>query len=165
MAIRAVHATGNAFVITATFTYAAVEFENSVGTIFSLTRFAMNFAQLLGPSIGGAIYEAGGFYLPFVAMGSLQMLMGILSIFCLPRSRRWTTLCNGRICRGNFFAIFAGIDEEGYVKPSESNGELKISIVNVLKIPTIWFSFMAFIVATVCNGFLSINLEPKVNVA
>ena len=39
---------------------------------------------------------------------------------------------------------------------------LKISIVNVLKIPTIWFSFMAFIVATVCNGFLSINLEPKV---
>ena len=66
---------------------------------------------------------------------------------------------------GNFFAIFAGIDEEGYVKPSESNGELKISIVNVLKIPTIWFSFMAFIVATVCNGFLSINLEPKVNVA
>ena len=95
VAIRAVHATGNAFVITATFTYAAVEFENSVGTIFSLTRFAMNFAQLLGPSIGGAIYEAGGFYLPFVAMGSLQMLMGILSIFCLPRSRRWTTLCNG----------------------------------------------------------------------
>ena len=89
MAIRAVHATGNAFVITATFTYAAVEFENSVGTIFSLTRFAMNFAQLLGPSIGGAIYEAGGFYLPFVAMGSVQMLMGILSIFCLPRSRRW----------------------------------------------------------------------------
>jgi len=140
--IRAVHATGNAFVITATFTYAAVEFENSVGTIFSLTRFAMNFAQLLGPSIGGAIYEAGGFYLPFVCMGSLQMLMGLLSIFCLPRSR---------------------IDEDGYfISRSEGNNGLKISIVNVLKIPTIWFSFMAFIVATVCNGFLSINLEPKV---
>ena len=37
--IRAVHATGNAFVITATFTYAAVEFENSVGTIFVNTAF------------------------------------------------------------------------------------------------------------------------------
>ena len=63
----------------------------------------------------------------------------------------------------HFSAIFAGIDEDGYIKkePSESN-QLKISIVNVLKIPTIWFSFMAFIVATVCNGFLSINLEPKV---
>ena len=67
-----------------------------------------------------------------------------------------------------FFAIFpllffAGIDEDGYVPTrSEGNNGLKISIVNVLKIPTIWFSFMAFIVATVCNGFLSINLEPKV---
>jgi hypothetical protein len=37
-----------------------------------------------------------------------------------------------------------------------------ISILKVLKIPTIWFSFLTFIVATVCNGFLSINLEPKV---
>ena len=59
--------------------------------------------------------------------------------------------------------FFAGIDEDGYIPTrSEGNNGLKISIVNVLKIPTIWFSFMAFIVATVCNGFLSINLEPKV---
>lgn len=34
----------------------------------------------------------------------------------------------------------------------------------MLTIPTIWFSFLAFIVATVCNGFLSVNLEPQVNI-
>ena len=34
IAIRAVHATGNAFVITATFTYAAGAFDKSVGTVF-----------------------------------------------------------------------------------------------------------------------------------
>ena len=45
--IRAVHATGNAFVITATFTYAAVEFENSVGTIFVNTAFFLAFFLLL----------------------------------------------------------------------------------------------------------------------
>ena len=33
----------------------------------------MNFAQLLGPMVGGAIYQAGGFYLPFLTMGSLQV--------------------------------------------------------------------------------------------
>ena len=38
-----------------------------------------------------------------------------------------------------------------------------ISIMQILAIPTIWFSFATFIVATACNGFLSINLEPKVN--
>jgi len=32
----------------------------------------------------------------------------------------------------------------------------------MLCIPTVWFSFGAFIVATMCNGFLSIQLEPQV---
>ena len=32
----------------------------------------------------------------------------------------------------------------------------------MLRIPRIWISFLTFIVATACNGFLSINLEPKV---
>ena len=38
----------------------------------------------------------------------------------------------------------------------------QVSLLKMLRIPTIWFSFLAFIVATVCNGFLSVNLEPKV---
>ena len=32
----------------------------------------------------------------------------------------------------------------------------------MMLIPSIWFSFVAFVVATMCNGFLSVNLEPKV---
>jgi len=38
----------------------------------------------------------------------------------------------------------------------------KVSVFKMLCIPTIWFSFVAFIIATMCNGFLSINLEPQV---
>ena len=38
----------------------------------------------------------------------------------------------------------------------------KITVRNMLKIPRIWFSFTTFIVATACNGFLSVNLEPQV---
>ena len=71
--IRVVHATGNAMVITATFTFTAIEFQNSVGKVFSYTRTAMNVAQMFGPAFGGAIYNLGGFYLPFVTMGSLQV--------------------------------------------------------------------------------------------
>ena len=51
----------------------------------SLTRAVMNIAQLLGPLVGGAIYQAGGFYLPFVTMGALQFIVGIISIFFLPQ--------------------------------------------------------------------------------
>lgn len=37
VAIRIVHATGNAMVITATFTYSAMEFANDVGKVFVST--------------------------------------------------------------------------------------------------------------------------------
>lgn len=104
----------------------------------------MNFAQLLGPMAGGAIYQAGGFYLPFLSMGILQMAMGVVCIFALPSES-----C---LCTGN-----SAVDSS-----KERQRRSQISIVKVLKIPTIWFSFMAFIVATMCNGFLSINLEPQV---
>ena len=101
-----------------------------------MTRVAMNFAQLLGPMVGGAIYQAGGFYLPFLTMGSLQVCMGIVCFLCLPRES---------------------------VSSADAQSRKKLSILKVLRIPTIWFSFMGFIVATVCNGFLSINLEPQVS--
>ena len=38
----------------------------------------------------------------------------------------------------------------------------QVSVCAMLSIPTVWFSFAAFIIATACNGFLSINLEPQV---
>ena len=44
----------------------------------------MNLAQLLGPLIGGALCQAGGFYLPFVSMGGLQGAMGLMSLLLLP---------------------------------------------------------------------------------
>ena len=31
-----------------------------------------------------------------------------------------------------------------------------------MSIPTIWFSFLSFVIATMCNGFLSVNMEPEV---
>jgi len=146
VAIRIVHASGNAMVIVATFSYSAVEFQDSVGTMFSFTRTAMNLAQLLGPSVGGAIYQCGGFYLPFISMGALQTGMGLLMICLLPD-----------ISSSNC------VTRDGSRTVCTVDGTRKeVTITNILMIPTIWFSFMTFIVATMCNGFLSINLEPQV---
>ena len=38
--IRAIHATGNAFVITATFTYCAIEYDQAVGQVFVSRQFS-----------------------------------------------------------------------------------------------------------------------------
>ncbi len=44
----------------------------------------MNVAQMFGPLIGGAMYGLGGFYLPFVVMGGVQILMSFACIPLLP---------------------------------------------------------------------------------
>ena len=38
----------------------------------------------------------------------------------------------------------------------------RVSVFKMLCIPTIWFGFGHPIIATMCNGFLSITLEPHV---
>jgi len=136
IAIRIIHAAGNAGTITSTFTYTAVEFPNSVAKIFSLTRTMMNIAQLAGPIIGGALYEIGGFKMPFIIMGCIQTVMAFITYPFLP-----------------------DYDPSLYDKGSSNKS---VSPLAILCIPSIWIPFFTFIVSTVCNGFLSINLEPQV---
>ena len=124
----------------------------------------MNGAQLLGPLVGGAIYQAGGFYLPFVTMGSLQVLVGLISIFCLHEPNygsKFEIPIRELHLEDDLIPLSANDPEKS---DDEDRDKMKtISIMQILAIPTIWFSFATFIVATACNGFLSINLEPKVN--
>jgi len=141
VSIRIVHAISNAFVITSSFTYNACEFPNSMAKIFSMTRMAMNIAQLGGPWLGGVLLDKGGFYLPFLCMGCLQICVAALSLFTLPHPDPVS-------------------EREHLISTKKRKG--KASVCKILSIPSVWLSFVAFIVATMCNGFLSVNLEPQV---
>ena len=44
----------------------------------------MNIAQLAGPIIGGALYEIGGFKMPFIIMGCIQTVMAFITYPFLP---------------------------------------------------------------------------------
>ena len=138
--IRLLHAIANAMVITSTFAYQAMEFPSSVAKVFSVTRCVMNVTQLFGPVVGGVLHEAAGFYLPFVVMGGLQVILAFFSIFLMPPP-------------------YYSEENADY---NHNKKKAKLSILGILKIPTIWFSFGAFIIATMCNGFISVNLEPEV---
>ncbi len=48
----------------------------------------MNVAQLAGPIIGGALYEMGGFKVPFILMGTIQTVMAFLTYPFLPDYHR-----------------------------------------------------------------------------
>ncbi len=40
----------------------------------------------MGPTVGGALYEAGGFTLPFVTLGAILVGAAIFCSFTLPKS-------------------------------------------------------------------------------
>jgi len=143
--IRIVHALSNAFVITASFTYTACFFPASIAKVFSFTRSMMNVAQLFGPWLGGMLYELSGYYLPFAVSGSVQVTISLIGFFLMPGP----------------YTDDSDDDEDNVDSPKRRKKE-KVSLWKMLTIPSIWFSFSAFIVATVCNGFLSVNLEPQV---
>ena len=140
--IRIVHAIVNALVVISTFTYTATEFPTAVAKTFSITRCVVNFAQLGGPVIGGILYEMGGFFCPFAILGTVQVVLSLVSTCIMPPPQ---------------------YEEDEEDACDHVHGKKKrVSVFKMLCIPTIWFSFGTLIIATMCNGFLSITLEPHV---
>lgn len=135
--IRMTHAIANAGISTSTFAYIAAEFPDSVAKIFAFTRTTMNVAQMLGPVVGGALYTLGGFKMPFLVMGTIQMTMTFVAVGYLVDYKDASDSC-----------------------PSEKKREIQIS--QLFAIPGIWVSFLTFVFSTMSNGFLSVTLEPLV---
>ena len=54
----------------------------------------MNIAQLAGPIVGGALYEIGGFKMPFILMGSIQTVMAFITYPFLPDYDRKCAHCD-----------------------------------------------------------------------
>lgn len=83
--IRVVEAMGNAAFLTASFAIIAKEFPNNVATTFASLETFFGLGLIVGPMIGGALYSIGGYYLPFVVLGSALFTTAILTIFILPK--------------------------------------------------------------------------------
>lgn len=134
--IRMTHAIANAGISTSTFAYIAAEFPENVAKIFAFSRTTMNVAQMLGPVVGGALYTLGGFKMPFLVMGTIQMAMTVVAF--------------------GYLADYKDAGNKTVGKKSE------IQIIRLFAIPGIWVSFLTFIFSTMSNGFLSVTLEPLV---
>ena len=65
----------------------AKEFPDNVATMFAILETFFGIGMIMGPTVGGALYELGGFTLPFVALGSVLVGAAIFCSFLLPSSR------------------------------------------------------------------------------
>ena len=87
MACRIVEATGCSMCQTASYAIVASEFPDRMASIIGLLESVAGIGFMVGPTIGGALYDLGGFYLPFIVIGALFFASGIVTWATLPHTK------------------------------------------------------------------------------
>ncbi|XP_034232465.1 MFS-type transporter SLC18B1-like [Thrips palmi] len=129
--IRIIEAMGNAAFLTASFAIIAKEFPDNVATTFASLETFFGLGLIVGPTVGGALYQVGGYTTPFVVLGSALFLSAIMTAFVLP--------------------------DHGQHESEPTQGA---SLWQVLKIPGVLLAAASIIVTSMSIGFLSATLEP-----
>ncbi|XP_055352330.1 MFS-type transporter SLC18B1-like [Paramacrobiotus metropolitanus] len=84
---RLVEGLGASAVVTSSFTVIADEFPNSVSTMFGTCETFSGLGFMLGPVIGGSLFHLGGFKTPFLVLGGVVILCGLLALKTLPLNK------------------------------------------------------------------------------
>lgn len=130
--IRTVLAVGCTASTTSGFAITANVFPDHVAAIFGLLETATGLGMMVGPALGGVLYQYGGFTLPFVVLGALMILTIPLHVLWLPPSD------DLRI------------------------GVRSVSVFRVLRIPTILVVCFAVVVAALVWSVLDPTLAPHI---
>ncbi|XP_022253802.1 MFS-type transporter SLC18B1-like [Limulus polyphemus] len=82
--VRIAEGVGSAAAKTSTYSIIGLQFPSSVATTFSLLETCFGIGLIIGPTLGGALYQVGGYELPFIIAGVALLLDGIVIFFVLP---------------------------------------------------------------------------------
>ncbi|XP_050723177.1 MFS-type transporter SLC18B1-like [Eriocheir sinensis] len=131
-AIRIVEAMGNSGFLTASFSIIAKEFPENVGATFACLETCFGLGMIVGPTLGGALFELGGYTLPFVSLGCMLLAAASFTYCILPS-----------------------------YSDEPKNEEVKQgSMLSLIKIPAIGLAAYAIIASSISIGFLQATLEP-----
>lgn len=83
--IRIIEAFGNSAFLSSSFTMVAKVFPANVSTMFGVVEMAFGVGMIIGPTVGGILYQFGGYTLPFGVLGGILILQATLTIITLPR--------------------------------------------------------------------------------
>ncbi|KAM3929964.1 MFS-type transporter SLC18B1 isoform 2-T2 [Leptodactylus fuscus] len=83
--VRCVDAVGFGASITASFSILAKTFPNNIATAMGGLEIFTGLGLVLGPPLGGILYQTFGYEVPFIAIGCLILLMVPLNIYVLPQ--------------------------------------------------------------------------------
>lgn len=129
--IRIIEALGNAAFLTASFAIIAKEFPENVATTFASLETFFGLGLIVGPTVGGALFQIGGFATPFVVLGSALFLAAVMTAFVLPVHENSEDITHNS---GGFSAV--------------------------LKIPGVIVATASIVATSMSIGFLQATLEP-----
>ncbi|XP_065334517.1 MFS-type transporter SLC18B1-like [Cloeon dipterum] len=132
--IRILESLGASAALTAAFAITAAVFPDCVATIFATLEVFYGVGYIVGPTIGGFLFVAGGYVLPFVVMGSCLLLVGVLIYFVLPANVGQTT--------------------------SDDTQDKEFGVFAILKVPSVLVNSLCIAAASSSMGFYSALLEP-----
>ncbi|XP_058803073.1 MFS-type transporter SLC18B1-like [Phymastichus coffea] len=130
--IRIIEALGNAAFLTASFAIIAMEFPDNVATTFASLETFFGLGLIVGPTVGGALFQIGGYTTPFAVLGSALFLAAVMTAFVLP------------------------VHHERDMDSQSSAGKF----MKVLRIPGVMVATASIIVTSMSIGFLQATLEP-----
>ncbi|XP_005104784.1 MFS-type transporter SLC18B1 [Aplysia californica] len=81
---RCIEALGLSAYVTASFAIISNEFPKHIATVFGILETANGIGLMLGPAVGGGLYELGGYGVPFFVIGTLIILNGLFLSKFLP---------------------------------------------------------------------------------
>ena len=87
--------------------------------------------MILGPTVGGILYEAGGYTLPFAILGSILLLMALISTRTLP----------------------------SFDKAESVEVDKRFGMFAALKIPSVFLATFAVFAASIAVGALQATFE------
>ena len=132
---RILEAAGQAMTLVGIYTMIQIEFTDSVATMTAWTNTFFGIGMIVGPSAGGVLYDAGGFTLPFLFVGSWILICSILACFIFPKD----------------------------AEQKKQDGK-PIEVAVFLKIPWFWLGSAMVAVSLVASGYLQATLEPHLRV-
>lgn len=131
--IRIIEACGNSAFLAASFTLVATMYPNSVSTVFGMVEMFFGVGLILGPTVGGALFQAGGFTMPFAVLGGILLVQAAVSTKTLPRLKNSNS--------------------------SEATQQANFGIMQALRIPSVLLAIVSVFAASIGVGALQTTLE------
>lgn len=84
MIVRSFEGIASSALCTASFAILAAEFPGKVSTVVGAMETCSGLGYIAGPPLGGLLFMAGGFEMPFIIVGCITALLALICYFCMP---------------------------------------------------------------------------------